>query len=210
MGRQDLIIDERIKKLHELRKQGIDPYPNKFEVSHSSTQLQEKYSSLKPEKYTKDEVKIAGRLLTFRDMGKIAFGTLNDGYGKIQVVFQDKETPKKAIEFFKKYIDSGDFIGIDGLVFRTKRGELSVLVKNMTLLSKSILPLPEKWHGLQDDEERLRKRYLDILMNPEVKEIFEKRAKIIDVIRSLLKEKGFLSKKEREQMKKTQNQELFQ
>ena len=192
MGRQDLIIDERIKKLHELRKQGIDPYPNKFEVSHSSTQLQEKYSSLKPEKYTKDEVKIAGRLLTFRDMGKIAFGTLNDGYGKIQVVFQDKETPKKAIEFFKKYIDSGDFIGIDGLVFRTKRGELSVLVKNMTLLSKSILPLPEKWHGLQDDEERLRKRYLDILMNPELKEIFEKRAKIIDVIRSLLKEKGFL------------------
>ncbi len=192
MGRQEEIINERLKKLHELRKQGINPYPNKFDVTDISSKLQEKYSSLKPEKYTKDEVRIAGRLLTSRDMGKIAFGTLNDGNGKIQVVFQDKETPKKTIEFFKKYIDTGDFIGIAGTIFRTKRGELSVLAKNITLLSKSLLPLPEKWHGLQDDEERLRKRYLDILMNPDVKEAFEKRAKIIDVIRSLLKEKGFL------------------
>ena len=192
MGREDQIINERLKKLAELRKQGIEPYPNKYEVENNSKDLQKKYKSLKNETTTKDKVKIAGRLMTSRDLGKIAFGTLDDGHGRIQIVLQDKETPKKAQEFYKKYIDAGDFIGIEGLVFRTKRGELSVLVKSLDILSKSLLPLPEKWHGLQNEEDKLRKRYLDILMNPEVKERFEKRAKIIEVLRTLLKEKGFL------------------
>lgn len=192
MGRQEEIINERLKKLSELKKAGINPYPNKYEVKNNSQELQEKYSSLKPEKYTKDKVKIAGRLMTLRDMGKIIFGTIQDSQGKMQVVFQDKETPKKEIDFFKKYIDSGDFIGIEGTIFRTKRGELSILAKSLELLSKSLLPLPEKWHGLQDEEERLRKRYLDILMNPEVKEIFIRKSKFWNTMRSFLLEKGFL------------------
>ena len=192
MGRQEQIIGERMRKLKELRELGINPYPNKYDVKDYSSELQEKYSSLKPEKYTKDKVKIAGRLLTSRDLGKISFGTLQDGHGKIQIVLQEKETPDKTSEFFKKFIDSGDFIGVEGTIFKTKRGELSVLVKTLQILSKSLLPLPEKWHGLQDEEERLRKRYLDILMNPEVKEMFIRKNKFWQVTRKFLIEKGFL------------------
>ena len=192
MGRQEQIIGERMRKLKELRELGINPYPNKYDVKDYSSELQEKYSSLKPEKYTKDKVKIAGRLLTSRDLGKISFGTLQDGHGKIQIVLQEKETPDKTSEFFKKFIDSGDFIGVEGTIFKTKRGELSVLVKTLQILSKSLLPLPEKWHGLQDEEERLRKRYLDILMNPEVKEMFIRKNKFWQVTRKFLTEKGFL------------------
>lgn len=192
MGRQEEIVNERLKKLSELRKQSINPYPNKYDVKHHAQELQEKYKSIKPEKFTKDKVKIAGRLMTSRDLGKIAFGTLQDSTGKIQIVLQEKETPQKTLEFFKKFIDAGDFLGIEGLIFRTKRGELSVLVKSLELLTKSILPLPEKWHGLQDEEERLRKRYLDILMNQEVRDIFIRKSKFWNTMRSFLLSKGFL------------------
>jgi lysyl-tRNA synthetase, class II len=192
MGRQDQIINERLRKLKELKEIGIDPYPNKYDTSHNSQALHERYISLKKEEYTKDKVKIAGRLLTLRNLGKISFGTLQDSHGKIQIVLQEKETPKKSRDLFKKFIDSGDFIGIEGTIFRTKRGELSVLVKNLEILSKSILPLPEKWHGLQDEEEKLRKRYLDVLMNPEIKEMFVRKNKFWQATRSFLAEKDFL------------------
>jgi lysyl-tRNA synthetase, class II len=192
MGRQDQIIKERLRKLSELKKQGIDPYPNKFDVKHSSIELKEKYKSIKNDQHKKDKVKIAGRLILARNLGKISFGTLQDGSGRIQIVLQDKETPKKHQDFFKKYIDSGDFVGVEGTIFRTKRGELSVLVKSLSLLSKSLLPLPEKWHGLQDDEERLRKRYLEIIMNPEVREMFIRKSRFWQSTRSFLVDKGFL------------------
>jgi len=191
MGREDQIIEERLKKLKELRKDGINPYPNKFDVRNNSQELQEKYAKLKAEEYTKDNVKIAGRLITFRDLGKIAFGVLQDGSGKIQIVLQDGETSNKIFEFFKKYIDTGDFLGIEGTIFRTKRGELSVLLKKAELLTKSMLPLPEKFHGLQDEEERYRKRYLDMLSNPDVKKVFEARMKILDVMRAFMKKHKF-------------------
>ena len=134
--------------------------------------MQEKYRKLKPEQKAKYSANIAGRLTAFRDMGKIAFGVLQDGYGKIQIVLQSPDTSEKLSEFFKKYIDTGDFIGVEGQVFKTKRGELSVSVKRAELLSKSLLSLPDKWHGLEDKEERYRKRYLDLVMSPEVKEVF--------------------------------------
>ncbi len=192
MSRGDLIQEERLKKLNDLRKQNIDPYPNSFDVDSYSLFLQNKYQNLEKDKYTKDKVKIAGRLVSSRDLGKIAFGVLQDGEGKIQIVLQDKETPEKVFSFFKKYIDSGDFIGIEGTIFRTQRGELSVLVKKLELLSKSLLPLPEKWHGLKDDEERLRKRYLDIIMNPEIKEMFIRKSKFWNSMRSFLLSHDFL------------------
>ncbi len=192
MGRQDQIISERLRKLKSLKAQGIEPYPSKFEVKNYSSELQEKHKKLKSDSKSKDKVKIAGRLLSSRDLGKIAFGTLQDGKGRIQILFQDKDTPKKVFEFFKKYVDSGDFIGVEGTIFRTKRGELSVIVKYLTLLSKSILPLPEKWHGIQDEEEKLRKRYLDILMNPEIKDLFVRKSKFWQEVRSFLLKKGFL------------------
>ena len=192
MSRQDEVVKERLKKLHDLRVQGINPYPAKYEVKDLSSDLQKKYEKLAPEKTTKDSVKIAGRLTSLRDLGKIAFGVLQDGHGKIQIVLQDKETPNKTAEFFKKYIDAGDFIGVEGTIFRTKRGELSINLKKVELLTKSIFPLPEKWHGIQDDEERLRKRYLDILMNPEVHETFVRKSKFWNVMRQFLLERGFL------------------
>jgi len=191
MGRQEEIIKERLKKVEDLRKQGINPYPYSFDKSAMCMELQKKHKSLKKESYSKENARIAGRLLSIRDIGKIIFAVLQDVSGKIQLVFEEKETPSKTMEFFKKYLDSGDFVGAEGKIFRTKRGELSILVKKIELLSKSILPLPEKWHGLIDKEERYRKRYLDLIMSPEVREVFNKREKIIDSIRSFLKERKF-------------------
>ncbi|MEK6854804.1 MAG: lysine--tRNA ligase [Nanoarchaeota archaeon] len=191
MGREEQIISERLRKLKELKSLGINPYPNKYDSTHSTLELQEKYEKLKPETHKKDNVKIAGRLMASRDIGKIIFGAIQDSTGRIQIVLQEKETPKKIHNFFKKYLDTGDILGAEGTIFRTKRGELSVLVKNLQILSKATLPLPEKWHGLQDKEERYRKRYLDLIMSPEVREVFDKREKIIDSIRRLLKEREF-------------------
>ncbi|MBS3089037.1 lysine--tRNA ligase [Candidatus Pacearchaeota archaeon] len=192
MGREEQIISERLRKLKELRAQGINPYPHKFEKKDSTTELHEKYSKLKNNASASYKAKIAGRLLNTRDFGKIAFGSLQDNAGKIQIVLQEKQTPEKTKQFFKKYIDSGDFIGVEGPVIRTERGELSIMAKKIELLSKSILPPPEKFHGLQDDEERLRKRYLEIISNPETKELFIKKSKFWNTIRSFLIEKRFL------------------
>ena len=192
MGREEQIIDNRLRKIKELRDKGINPYPHKFDVKNNSIELQEKYKKLKKDEKTKDKVKIAGRIMIKRDLGKISFATLQDGYGKIQIISQEGETADKERELFKKYVDTGDFVGVEGLIWRTERGELSVLINKVTILSKAVLPLPEKWHGLQDKEERYRKRYLDLVMNPEVKEVFLKRQKIIDTIRTFLKEKNFV------------------
>ena len=112
MGREEQIISERLRKLKELREQGINPYPHKFDKKDSTIELYEKYAKLKKNKTADYKVKIAGRLLNIRDFGKIAFGSLQDGFGKIQIVLQEKQTPENTKQFFKKYIDSGDFIGV--------------------------------------------------------------------------------------------------
>ena len=192
MGRQEEIIKERLKKLEALKKSGINPYPNKFNVKDYACDLQEKHKSLKKEKKSNAKAAVAGRLLTFRDLGKISFGTLQDSTGKIQIMLQSPITSKSIFEFFKKYIDSGDFLGVEGNLFRTKRGELSIIARKITLLSKSILPLPEKFHGLQDEEERYRKRYLDLIANPDVLQIFKKRAIILKTLRDFMDKHKFL------------------
>jgi len=183
MGREEEIVKERIKKLEELRKKKINPYPNSFDKKNSVAECLKKLGK---------NVKTAGRLMTKRDLGGICFLRLRDFSGEIQLVFQDKKTPEKEFAFLRKYLDSGDFVGVEGKIFKTKTKEVSILVKNITLLSKSILPLPEKWFGLKDEEERYRKRYLDIIMNPEMKEMFIKKAKFWNTIRNFLVEKGFL------------------
>jgi len=192
MGREEEILKERLKKIEELEKQGISPYPYSFKNENHAGELQEKYKKLKNDSKTKDKARVAGRVMTIRDIGQLIFLNLMDGSGKIQVQLQNGETPSKEIDFFKKFIDSGDFIGVEGLVVRTKRGELTILAHKVEMLAKSIRPLPEKWHGLQDKEERYRKRYLDLIMNPEVKEVFIKRSKAINAIREFLNERGFL------------------
>ena len=191
MGRQDQIINERLRKLKELKEQGIEPYPHNFERKDTSDEIRQRHKNLKNGETTKAKVKLAGRVLNIRSLGKIAFGILQDGFGKIQIVLQEKETPEKERTFFKKYIDSGDFIGIEGFVSRTERGELSVIIKKIKILSKSIMPLPEKWHGIQDKEERYRRRYLDLIINPGVRQVFEKRTKILESIREFMKSRNF-------------------
>jgi lysyl-tRNA synthetase, class II len=189
-GREQQIIEERKKKIVALKEEGIDPFPYEFEKTDWCKGLQEKYSKLKNEATSNDNVSCAGRIMTKRSMGKIAFGTLQDDGGRVQVLFQKGESSEKVMELFKK-VDSGDFIGVKGNPIRTKRGELSILAKELVILSKSIKPLPEKWHGIKDKEERYRKRYLDLIMNPEVKEVFLKRQKIIDSVRETLRKRGF-------------------
>ncbi len=191
-GREKQIIKQRLKKLEELRKKGINPYPHKFDKKNSVKELKEKHKKLGKNKKSKSRGKTAGRVMIIRNMGKLIFADLQDSTGKMQIQLQKKETEEKHIDFFKNYIDQGDFIGVEGKIIKTKTGELTILVKNLKLLSKAILPLPEKWHGLKDKEERYRKRYLDLVMNQEVKEVFEKRTKIIKLLRKFLDEKGFI------------------
>jgi len=192
MGREEQIVSERLRKLGELKRQGISPFPSTFIGRKEIAKVRKKHPKLKKEEKSKTSERVAGRLLSFRDLGKIAFGVLDDGTEKLQIVLQSPETPKKTFENFKKYFDSGDFIGVEGPLTITKRGELSIIAKRAEILSKSILPLPSKWHGLKNEEERLRKRYLDILSNPEVKEMFVRKSKFWQSVRSFLLENDFL------------------
>jgi len=184
MSREKQIIDERKKKLAGLANIGINPYPATFDKKQTCGKaLKSKIGS---------KVTTAGRLMSKRDLGKIIFCVLRDGTADIQLVFQKEKTPAKTIKFFRDYFDTGDIIGVEGKIFKTKTKETSILVSDITMLSKSLLPLPEKWHGLQDEEERLRKRYLDITMNPEVKKLFEQKAVFWNTIREFLTKRGFL------------------
>ena len=184
MGREDQITQEKLRKLKELKELGIDPYPANFDKKHVLS------FCLKSKVGTK--VQTAGRVMVKRSIGKITFCDLLDGTGNMQIVLQDKETPQKVIDFFKKYIDTGDFIGIEGKIIKTQTGQLSVLAKKVNLLTKSILSLPSKWHGFKDEEDKLRKRYLDIIMNSETRNLFLKKEKFWNSMREFLKKNGFI------------------
>ena len=184
MTREQQIINERKRKLKELRNLKINPYPAKTDKKQTCQECLDSTLATK--------IITAGRLITKRDLGKISFARLKDGSAEIQIVLQQDETPEKIKTFFKKYVDAGDFIEVSGKIFKTKTRETSILVKDIKILSKSILPLPEKYHGLKDDEEKLRKRYLDILIEPEVKDIFLKKAKFWNTMRNFLIKKGFV------------------
>ena len=192
MGRQEQIINERKRKLKELRESGVNPYPYSFDQKNFSEDVKEKYKKLKNDERTKDKVQVAGRVMMIRNLGNLIFSTIQDSAGRIQIIFQKGEGDAESFELFKKYIDAGDFVGVNGSVMKSRTGEVSVLVKKMTVLCKSLLPLPEKWHGLKDDEERYRKRYLDLIMNPSVREVFDKRSEILEAIRELFKKKGII------------------
>lgn len=194
MGREEQIIEERIKKIKTLKEEGINPYSHRFDLHEKKTwskEIHEKYSKLKDEEKAKDSKAVAGRVMMKRSFGRLSFVKLQDLKGNIQLVFQKGETPEEALLNFKK-IDSGDIIGIEGNPMKTKTGEVSLLVQKLYILTKSILPLPDKYKGLKDDEERLRKRYLDIIMNEDIKEIFIKKQKFWGTFRKFLMNKGFL------------------
>ncbi|MBT4334722.1 lysine--tRNA ligase [archaeon] len=186
---EEQIINQRKQKLRNLEEAGINPYPYSFDKKHNAAELQKEFSKLKKEEKTKKTVTIAGRVMIARVLGKISFFEIQDQTGRIQL-YASKETLKDYNKL--KKIDSGDFIGIKGTIFKTRTGEITINIKEFELLSKSIIPLPSKWHGLKDDEIRYRQRYLDLIANPEIKETFVKRAKIIKSIREFLDERGFM------------------
>ena len=186
---EEKLIQDRIKKLQEIKKLGINPYPYKYDVNTTISFLKEKYSNIAAHEKTRKLYSVAGRIMSLREMGKASFGNIEDFTERIQFYIREDEG-KKQYQLFK-LLDVGDVIGIEGNVFRTKKGELSIWVKKLTLLVKCLHPLPEKWHGLKDPEIRYRQRYLDLIMNRNVKEIFVKRANIINAMREFLNTKGF-------------------
>ncbi len=175
----------RLEKLQKLRNLHIQPYPEKYQRTHLSS------DAVKLEIGTR-AIQIAGRILTKRSMGKIAFSHILDDSGKIQVVLQKDKLGKEKFDIFNGIIDAGDFIGATGEIFKTKKGEISLLVSDFTILSKALRSLPEKWHGLKDVETRYRQRYLDILSNQDVKNIFKFRSNFIKVLREFYWNHGFI------------------
>ena len=177
----------RRDKLRELQESGNDPFQiTKYEVNNDSANIKANFDALEG-----SEVSIAGRLMSKRGMGKVSFCDLQDKSGRIQLYARKDEMDEAVYNAFKK-CDIGDIVGIRGEVFRTQKGEISVKAHEIVLLSKSLLPLPEKWHGLKDTELRYRQRYVDLIVSPEVKETFVKRSKIITAIRGYLDGLGFL------------------
>ena len=178
----------RREKLDKIRALGVEPYGQKFEWDHHAADIRNEVEQLE-----KDEthVRIAGRIMIRRGQGKTAFCVLRDQTGDIQVYFKRDELPENEWALFK-LVDIGDILGIEGTVFTTHTGELTVRVLHFTMLSKSLRPLPEKWHGLTDKEQRYRQRYLDLIMNPEVRETFVKRAAMMSAIRKWYTDHGFL------------------
>ncbi len=186
------LINQRKEKLRILEEKKIDPYPTKFAVTHSSENLVAEFGSLKSGEKSEKKVAFAGRVVSLREMGRSTFLHLQDSKGKIQIYLREDTLGKDNFELFLKTVDLADFLGVQGQPFRTKTGELTILVEELQILSKSLRPLPEKWHGLKDVETRYRQRYLDIIINPETNKIIELRSKIIRLIRNYLDRKGFL------------------
>lgn len=188
------LIEQRREKLKELRSLGVDPFPSDFKPLHVSGTVLSSYGNLSEEelKNLPQEFSFAGRVIALRDFGKSTFFHIMDRTGKIQGYIRRDVVSDENLKFFKRFIDIGDFIGIRGDLFKTKTGELTLNVKDFKLLTKTMRPLPEKWHGLKDVETRFRQRYLDLISNPEIKEVFFKRTKITKLIRQFLDERGFI------------------
>ena len=187
---EDDPIEVRKAKRAALIEAGENPYGHAFHYTHHLTDLDEKYASLEDGASTEDEVDVAGRIMAKRVQGKIAFFELRDATGDIQLFCRINALGEEVFAAMKD-LDVGDWIGVHGTMMRTKRGQLSVAVTGYELLSKSLRPLPEKFHGLADKETRYRQRYVDLVMNPEVKSTFERRFKIVAAIRRYMEQQGF-------------------
>ena len=193
------IREARLSKAKSLVNKGFEPYAEKFIISHSTKFLNDKFSYLENGNEYDLNVSIAGRVIAKRVMGKIAFFTINDQEGQIQLyldkkIINNNNANQKILSFedLKEIIDIGDWIGVYGTIKKTNRGELSIKVEKWEMLSKSLQPLPDKWHGLTDIEKRYRQRYLDLIVNPHSKNVFKTRAKCISFIRKWLDERNFL------------------
>lgn len=187
------LLQVRRNKLDELRKLGIDPFGHKFDRQHHAGELHRTYGEMSGEELEANpiNVSIAGRIMQKRDMGKASFAHIQDVTGRIQIYVRKDEIGETMYDAFK-ILDLGDIVGVRGLVFRTRTGELSVRAKELVVLTKSLYPLPDKFHGLKDVEARYRQRYVDLIVNPEVQETFILRSRMIRSIRQYLDNLGYL------------------
>jgi lysyl-tRNA synthetase class 2 len=194
MAQSDHLRGQRLQKLAELRTQGIDPFYNRFTPSHSLGEVVAQYSSFNAgELEGLDQTfRLAGRLMLLREFGKATFAHIQDGTSRLQIFVRWQVVGAETYTRVKRLLDLGDIIGVTGSLFRTKTNELTLHVTSLDLLTKSLLPLPEKYHGLTDVETRYRQRYLDLMVNPQVREVFVKRAAIISLMRQFLEGRGFL------------------
>lgn len=186
------LIEQRFKKLNDLRNSGIDPYDGRFSPESNAGILKTKCLSVSKDALESESVyaSVAGRIVAMRDFGKASFAHIQDATGRIQIYLK-KDVLKDKYALVKK-LDIGDIIGVSGRMFRTKTDELTIEVNDFVVLCKSLRPLPEKWHGLRDVETRYRQRYVDLIVNPEVKDVFAKRSAIIKSVRDFLESKGFI------------------
>ena len=194
MSEESAVVVARRQKAEELEALGIPLFPNDFRPTDRAGAIHEvfgHYSSEELEKI-KEPFRLAGRLMSRRDFGKAIFAHIQDESGRIQIFIKKDELGPEKFKLFKKYFDLGDIIGVEGPLFRTKTGELTVQVKELWLVTKALRPLPEKYHGLQDVELRYRRRYLDLIMNERVREIFRTRSRIIQYFRAYFSSQGFL------------------
>ncbi|MDA8406508.1 MAG: lysine--tRNA ligase [Deltaproteobacteria bacterium] len=185
------LVDVRLKKLEELVESGIQPYTSGFSPDIHSAELKSKYSGISETEETSDIVRLAGRIMAIRILGKASFMRVHDVSGDFQIYLGRDILGSEDYSRFKK-LDIGDIIGVSGTPFKTKTGEITVLVKELVLLTKSVRPLPEKWHGLSDVEIRYRQRYLDLMVNQASREIVVTRSRIVSFLRNFLATRGFL------------------
>ena len=183
----------RIQKLQQIKALGFDAYPTYYRYTHTLAEVLKQFSVKTAEQLTEGayRVRVAGRILTNRPFGKAGFITLSDGEGQLQVYAKKDQVSERDFQLYK-LIDIGDFIGVEGTLFRTKTGELTVLAGELSFLAKSFLPLPEKWHGLRDIEIRYRQRYVDLVVNREVRDVFVKRSLVIRELRRFLDDRDYL------------------
>ncbi len=183
--------EQRLRKLTALRAAGIEPYPARFSCTHSVAEALQAFASseggVEP-----PTVRTAGRIMSIRVMGKASFAHIMDGSGRIQIYLRRDVVEEQAYKFFRKSFDLGDFIGVEGPLFRTRTGEVTIKVSSFGMLAKALRPLPEKWHGLTDVETRYRQRYLDLLVNEKVRRTFVTRTRMVSAMRRFLDERGFL------------------
>ena len=189
---QDLLL-QRQKKLRAIEDLGFESYPRQFNISHTLPRVVATYSARKAEELSaqKVSVRLAGRVMTIRPHGKAGFAHLASGSARLQIYVRQDAVPGPDFELYK-LLDLGDLVGVEGYLFRTRTGELTVHVERLYFLAKALLPLPEKWHGLTDVEMRYRQRYLDLMVNAEVREAFERRSRLIRALREFLDAEGYL------------------
>ncbi|MFW5977471.1 MAG: lysine--tRNA ligase [Candidatus Nanoarchaeia archaeon] len=185
------LVQERLRKLSEIRERGVNPYPYNYSVTKKSAEIKEKHAFLAPEEKSGCVERVAGRIVLLRKMGKATFLTLRDSKGDIQIYLRSDDVGKETYKLIKK-LDLGDFLGVKGEIFATKTGEITIYASSFELLCKAIKPLPEKFHGLQDTETKYRKRHLDLIMNSQSKKVFEQRLEIMQAIREFMAAQGFL------------------